>query len=195
MPATEDFIKAPIAALAAERATVLLPPADGPVREYPLVVAGERRFRADWAFRLRSGGWLFIEDDDSVRALHNVAKYWMWMEEHDVREPVHLVHLIGPGHLDLPGFVGRKAFEDRPGFDYRPRPIADWRTPDLWVPMLGALLDEIAGVAGGDGAVAGDVPLRDEPAVGMWSDHGGVADSAAFVRGLRRSEWDRPGLP
>lgn len=32
-------------------------------------------------------------------------------------------------------------------------------------------------------------PLRREPFVGMWKDRADMADSTAWVRGLRRSEW------
>jgi flagellar motility protein MotE (MotC chaperone) len=33
------------------------------------------------------------------------------------------------------------------------------------------------------------VPLREDPAVGMWKDREDMKDSAAWVRKLRQSEW------
>jgi len=33
------------------------------------------------------------------------------------------------------------------------------------------------------------VPLRDDPAVGMWADREDMKDSAAWVRKLRQHEW------
>jgi len=33
------------------------------------------------------------------------------------------------------------------------------------------------------------VPLRDDPAIGMWADREDMKDSAAWVRKLRQHEW------
>ena len=33
------------------------------------------------------------------------------------------------------------------------------------------------------------VPLREDPAIGMWADREDMKDSAAWVRKLRQSEW------
>ena len=33
------------------------------------------------------------------------------------------------------------------------------------------------------------VPLREDPAIGMWADREDMRDSAAWVRKLRQSEW------
>jgi hypothetical protein len=37
------------------------------------------------------------------------------------------------------------------------------------------------------------VPLREDPAVGMWADREDMQDSAAWVRKLRQSEWPDRG--
>ena len=33
------------------------------------------------------------------------------------------------------------------------------------------------------------VPLREDPAIGMWKDREDMQDSAAWVRQLRQSKW------
>jgi hypothetical protein len=37
------------------------------------------------------------------------------------------------------------------------------------------------------------VPLREDPAIGMWADREGMQDSAAWVRKLRQGGWPDRG--
>ena len=37
------------------------------------------------------------------------------------------------------------------------------------------------------------VPLREDPAIGMWADREDMQDSAAWVRKLRQGEWPDHG--
>ena len=37
------------------------------------------------------------------------------------------------------------------------------------------------------------VPLREDPAIGMWADREDMQDSAAWVRKLRQSAWPDRG--
>ncbi len=38
-------------------------------------------------------------------------------------------------------------------------------------------------------AQSNDVPLQDENFIGMWRDREELTDSAAWLRGIRESEW------
>lgn len=40
------------------------------------------------------------------------------------------------------------------------------------------------------GAAAG-VSLRDDPFIGLWADRPEMADSATYIRQLRKNEWER----
>ena len=44
--------------------------------------------------------------------------------------------------------------------------------------------------ADADVAAAG-LSLRDDPFIGLWADRPEMADSASYIRQLRRNEWDR----
>jgi hypothetical protein len=33
--------------------------------------------------------------------------------------------------------------------------------------------------------------LKDDPFIGMWRDRADMSDAAAYVRGLRKTEWNR----
>ncbi len=184
MSRTEELIKAPIEKLVHERfASVSL------VREYPLGIQGRpRRFLADFAFRLPEGGWVFIEDDDAARALHNVAKYWMWMEDQDVSGVVHLVHLIGPGARELPRFMGELVERANPRFRHHVVEVERWED-EAWQDDLATIIERVM-VAGGDGEPARG-SIRDEPFVGMWKDREDMRDSTVWVRELRRQQWTR----
>ncbi len=35
------------------------------------------------------------------------------------------------------------------------------------------------------------IPLEKEPAIGMWRDRVDMADSTAWVRNLRKTQWER----
>ena len=45
--------------------------------------------------------------------------------------------------------------------------------------------------AADDHVAAAGLSLRDDPFVGLWTDRPEMADSAAYIRRLRRNEWDR----
>ncbi|HLA63544.1 MAG TPA: hypothetical protein VK610_03905 [Rhodothermales bacterium] len=187
MSRTDDLIKKPIGALVTRRSDVLRPPPDGPTREYPLAIGGTaRRFLADWAFRLADGGRVFIEDDDDRRALHNLTKYWMWMDHHAIHDDVHLVHLIGPGARDLVLFEAEQAKRALPRFHYYLIEVKDWAVED-WLGALEQVIDSLA--PGGDGAIRPAEPIEEEAFVGMWKDRPEMEDSTAWVRGLRRTQW------
>lgn len=192
MSPTERLIKEPIRALLRTRSELIHAPDDGPDREYPLVAGDDgRHFRADWAFHLVGGGRLFIEDDDAARALHNVTKYWMWMSARDVRERVHLVHLVGPGASDLAEFVGRRIQAERGSFRYYLLRVADWDDADTWTTALARVLDSLAEPTAGDGMPDTPGRLVDEPAVGMWRNRGDLGDGSAYVHALRETDWNR----
>ena len=45
--------------------------------------------------------------------------------------------------------------------------------------------------AAADAAAAAGVSLRDDPFIGLWADRPEMADSASYIRQLRRSDWER----
>jgi hypothetical protein len=49
---------------------------------------------------------------------------------------------------------------------------------------------ETANDFGSRGAAAGD-SLKDDPFIGLWADRSEMADSAAYIRQLRKNEWER----
>ncbi|MGH7594929.1 MAG: hypothetical protein ACREOI_01195 [bacterium] len=128
---TEELIKRPILEIlsAEELREIITPSIDGP-REYSLVV-NSFIFRADFAFDLPDGSWLFIEDDDAQRAVSNLAKYWMWMGFNKINYGVHLFHIIGPGlpsHKELCQFISAKISHYFPAFQYELIVAKDWKS-------------------------------------------------------------------
>jgi hypothetical protein len=94
-PLTRARIKKPILDLIGrEFASILEPPAQGP-EEYPLP-ALKTTFWCDFAYRIRSGGWCFIEDDSHGTCLSNLLKYSAWIEEARPPMPVVLMHIVSP---------------------------------------------------------------------------------------------------
>ena len=189
---TEDLIKRPIERLAAERYGAALRVPKRGARAYPLPVGG-RTYRADFAYRLPDDAWLFVEDDDAARAVANVAKYWRWLDAAPAGTRAHLVHLIGPrgpGAIELASFVSEQVPASL--LDYRPIAVEDWHG-GAWLDALTRTLDAVVrdARAGGDGEPKPLGPLRDDPAIGMWKDREDMHDSTAWVRALRRSEWER----
>ena len=92
---TEDNIKKPILDLInREFQFILEEPSEG-AREYP-IHALDKTFWCDFAFRIRSGGWCFIEDDSDGTCLSNLLKYSAWIEEQNPPMPVLLMHIVSP---------------------------------------------------------------------------------------------------
>jgi hypothetical protein len=126
---TEHKIKTPIATLFQES-----PFCDELIfiaREYQL---DGTKFRADFAYQTKDGGWLFVEDDDAQRCLSNFIKYWRWAECH-VDQHVSLLHLIGPrgdGPLLLLEFVRQKSHAALPNFSSQIVQTANWETSE-WI--------------------------------------------------------------
>jgi hypothetical protein len=69
-------------------------PSEG-AQEYPIHALG-KIFKCDFAFRIRSGGWCFIEDDSEGTCLSNLLKYSAWIEETNPPMPVLLMHIVSP---------------------------------------------------------------------------------------------------
>lgn len=133
-PGTERKIKEPIEKLfrESELAALLQPASASSAREFQLPGT---RYRADFAFRMQSGGWFFIEDDDGQRCLGNFIKYWQWVEKQSSSLPVSLVHLVGPpgpGQQELLKFVHEKARDRMRTFRFALVETKTWETT-TWI--------------------------------------------------------------
>lgn len=97
------------------------------------------RCRADFCFRIKPNGYLFIEDDDGVRGLSNLVKYWMWCLEKPER-PVHFIHILEQSRsaeLAKIAFIVDKMHDSLSGFQYHEIFIKNWQVSDeLWLPEL-----------------------------------------------------------
>lgn len=188
MSDTETLIKEPIRRLIAERfCDVLTSPTGGDAREFTLRLPDGQTFRADWAFAVPSGGWLFIEDDDAARSLHNLTKYWMWLDATGQEGRVDLIHLVGPGQHAITEFTARMAEAAHPAFHYHLVEVPAW-SDTAWITELAATLERILH-SGGDGVAP--IPSGEKAFVGMWHDREDLVDSAGWVRARRRREWPR----
>jgi hypothetical protein len=118
-PGTQSKIKRPILELINREFGSVLSIPDGGPQEFPLLAIG-KKFRADFAYRVRTGGWCFIEDDSAGTCLSNLLKYSAWIEENNPERPIWVFHVVSPensawvslckresGRLNrtLPGFV------------------------------------------------------------------------------------------
>ncbi|WHZ17050.1 MAG: hypothetical protein OJF52_003901 [Nitrospira sp.] len=94
---TEMNIKQPILDLVKrEFGSMLESPGSGiPPQEFPLK-ALKTTFKADFAYRIKQGGWLFIEDDSHGTCLSNLLKYAAWISETKPEMPIYLIHIIAP---------------------------------------------------------------------------------------------------
>lgn len=92
---TRDYIKKPILDLISREFTATLEPPVKCPEEYPLP-ALNRIFKCDFAYRIRSGGWCFVEDDSEGTCLSNLLKYSAWIEETHPAGPVVLLHIVSP---------------------------------------------------------------------------------------------------
>jgi hypothetical protein len=145
---TEKKIKKPIADLFAQHPfrDAIIVSAQVPSRER--VLPGTS-FKADFAFELSSGGWLFIEDDDAQRCLGNFVKYWFWMEQQKISVPASLVHVIGPGD---PGqklmlkFLQEKAHVTLPNFQSEVIFTESWDT-EAWLEQMRVALRRLLNFA------------------------------------------------
>jgi hypothetical protein len=92
--------------------------------------AGQSTFEADVALRvIASKAWLFVEPDDAARAPQNITKYWMWMVEKGITDPVFVVHPIGPSNdsaWHLACFLGARIAALHPNFTHCPFRVLDW---------------------------------------------------------------------
>jgi hypothetical protein len=94
-PLTESNIKHPIRDLVIrEFQSILSAPGSDP-QEFPLK-ALRTEFRADFAYRVTTGGWCFIEDDSQGTCLSNLLKYSAWIEENNPERPIIVFHIIAP---------------------------------------------------------------------------------------------------
>jgi hypothetical protein len=116
--------------------------------EFALDVS-DRRCRADFCYTIQPTGRLFIEDDDSARAVSNLIKYWQWCERHPGEARVALVHIVesrNPAQLVHCRFLAERMKKDlEPRFRYFLVEIHNWSVPDeQWLPHLRAVLKEVA---------------------------------------------------
>lgn len=148
-PVTEKCIKKPILALLAEPSFLRkIHPAkeNGNPREFPLQ-ALHTTFRADFAYRIVRGGWLFIEDDSDKTCLSNLLKYSAWIREAKPELPVHVVHIISPkdsGWIRLCELQRKKLVSEIEGFNHAMIKTKDWPEHDpAWLRQLRRLLKDI----------------------------------------------------
>lgn len=117
---------------------------DGGAREYLL----QNRCRADFCFTMKPQGRLFIEDDDGMRGLQNLIKFWIWCEANPSETPIHVVHILEtsrPAAIQSIQFLGDKMQQQIPGFAYHVITLPDWQGPDEdWLPEIRNVLAGIA---------------------------------------------------
>ena len=144
-PLTIANIKKPILDLIRrEFGSVLEPPAQGP-EEYRLQALAST-FRCDFAYRIRSGGWCFIEDDSEGTCLSNLLKYDAWIEETHPPMPVVLMHLVSPvdsAWIRLCRREGGRLQATMPGFRHILITTPDWpEHAPKWLDQLRIKLQE-----------------------------------------------------
>ncbi|HOG69052.1 MAG TPA: hypothetical protein PK366_06725 [Fibrobacteraceae bacterium] len=94
-PVTLMNIKQPILDLVKhEFQSKLKAPDKGP-QEFHLLALG-KEYKADFAYRINTGGWCFIEDDSHGTCLSNLLKYSAWIEETNPDRPIWVFHIISP---------------------------------------------------------------------------------------------------
>jgi len=115
-------------------------------REYLL----EDRCKADFCFKIKPQGCLFIEDDDAQRASSNLVKYWIWCAAHRENRPVHVIHIVSPkrsAYVKNVQFLGKRMEESIPDFKYHLISIESWHAPDeVWLPDFRRCLKQIDGM-------------------------------------------------
>lgn len=115
-------------------------------REYLLL----NRCKADFCFNIIPSGRLFIEDDDAMRGLGNLIKYWAWCELNPDALPVHVIHILEtsrPAAIENIKFLGDKMEQQLPQFTYNIITLDNWQEPyDVWLPQF---KDVVANIAGG----------------------------------------------
>ena len=89
---TETNIKQPILDLIRREFALVL---EFPIREFPLPALGST-FRADFACKIKAGGWCFIEDDSDGTCLSNLLKYSAWIDNNNPQRPIWIFHIISP---------------------------------------------------------------------------------------------------
>ena len=153
-PLTEMNIKQPILDLVRrEFGSILEPPNSGvPPQEFQLK-ALQTIFKADFAYRIKQGGWLFIEDDSDGTCLSNLLKYAAWIGETKPKMPVHLIHIIAPmdsGWIKLCRLEGERLNRTITNFTHIVITTPDW--PEQNPKWLDCLRQEIKKIEFANGA-------------------------------------------
>jgi len=117
---------------------------------FSIPAAGSREFllqdrcKADFCFIMNPNGRLFIEDDDAMRGLGNLVKYWIWCEAHPLERPVHVIHILETSRsaaIKEIRFLGDKMQEQIIGFTYHMITIPNWQIADEdWLPQFRGIL-------------------------------------------------------
>jgi len=142
-PLTEMNIKQHILDLVRrEFASVL----ESPIREFPLPALGST-FKADFACKIKNGGWCFIEDDSSGTCLSNLLKYSAWIDEANPERPIWVFHIISPEHsgwIELCRREGKRLNSIIQGFTHIIITTPDWPENDQkWLDSLRCKMKEM----------------------------------------------------
>ena len=119
-------------------------------REYLL----QNRCKADFCFHIGLKGHLFIEDDDGVRGLNNLIKYWIWCLHNPEDRPIHVVHILEtsrPAQIANIRFLGERMQESICDLQYHMVLIENWQVSDEeWLPAFRQCLMQITGTMSGE---------------------------------------------
>ncbi len=144
---TEMYIKRPILDLVdREFGSILESPQSRtgcPPREFKWTIFNVP-FWADFAYRIKRGGWLFIEDDSKGTCLSNLLKYAAWIIETKPEMPVYLIHIISPGDhgwVRLCCWEGQRLSREILNFTHVVIPTPNW--PEQNPQWLDSLRQEI----------------------------------------------------
>jgi hypothetical protein len=94
-PLTPKNMKQPILNVVNRRFSPILAAPDRSPQEFPLQALG-KKFKADFAYTIKTEGWCFIEDDRQGTCLSSLLKYSACIDETNPERPIWVFQIIAP---------------------------------------------------------------------------------------------------